>query len=205
MIEWFQSFLPHLQNLGVAGYWLLALVTFGESFVLTGMFVPGTVLLVIMGGLVPQGYYDFYDLAFFAVLGSIIGDATSYELGRLGRFHADRYRFLNGYLRTGKAFFFRHGGKSVFMGRFIGPIRPIIPFVAGVSDMKRLPFYLYNFISAIGWSLGYLLLGVFFGYAWKTALAWSSAAVAAIVIAVLTVFFIRWYHKTKKQTDLGDV
>jgi membrane protein DedA with SNARE-associated domain len=143
MIEWFQSLLPHLQNLGTAGYWLLALVTFGESFVLTGMFVPGTVLLVIMGGLVPQGYYDFQDLALFAIGGSIVGDAVSYELGRLGRFHADKYSFLSRYLENGKAFFFTHGGKSVFMGRFVGPIRPIIPFIAGGCDMPRGQYYVY--------------------------------------------------------------
>jgi membrane protein DedA with SNARE-associated domain len=199
MIEWFQSLLPHLQNLGIAGYWLLALVTFGESFVLTGMFVPGTVLLVIMGGLVPQGFYDFGDLAFFAVCGSIVGDAVSYELGRLGRLHVDRYRFLKGYLERGRSYFHAHGGKSVIMGRFIGPIRPIIPFTAGVSDMKRGPFYVYNVLSAVGWSVAYLLLGYAFGIAWKSALKWSSAAVAGVVLIVIAVYIGVWFFKRKPQ------
>lgn len=198
MMDWVYSLLPHLQNLGIAGYWLLALVTFGESFVLTGMFVPGTVLLVIMGGLVPQNYYDFGDLMFFAVCGSILGDAVSYELGKLGRFQADRRRFLAGYIRRGKEFFAAHGGKSVIMGRFIGPIRPIIPFIAGMSDMKRVPFYIYNVASAIGWSASYLLLGYAFGVAWKSALKWSSAAVGLAVAVIVIVYVIYWFRKRKK-------
>lgn len=198
-MDWFQNLLPHLQHLGVAGYWLLTLITFGESFVLTGMFVPGTVLLVIMGGLVPQGYYDFGDLVFFAVCGSILGDCVSYELGRLGRFHVDRYAFLKGYLERGRAYFNLHGGKSVIMGRFIGPIRPIIPFIAGVSDMKRLSFYVYNVSSAIGWSVCYLLLGYVFGIAWKSALKWSSLGVGGIVIVVILVYVVMWFMKRKRS------
>lgn len=198
MIEWFQSLLPHLQTLGIAGYWLLALVTFGESFVITGMFVPGTVLLVIMGGLVPGGYYDFGDLVFFAVIGSILGDGISYELGRLGRFHVDRFAFLKSYLDRGRAYFDAHGGKSVIMGRFIGPIRPIIPFIAGVSDMNRVPFYLYNILSAIAWSVCYLFLGYAFGLAWKSALKWSSAAVGGIVVVVIIVYVTMWFFRRKR-------
>ncbi len=205
MTEWLQSFLPHLQDLGTAGYWLLLLATFGESFVLTGMFVPGTVLLVVMGGLVPQGFYDFRELAFFAIVGSIIGDAVSFELGKLGRFHVERFRSVQAYMKSGRQFFDRYGTASVFMGRFIGPIRPIVPFVAGVSDMKRVPYYLCNVSSAIGWSVAYLALGYVFGVAWKAALAWSSAAVSVLVVVLLAVFFIRWYRTSKKHIDLGDV
>jgi membrane protein DedA with SNARE-associated domain len=205
MTEWFQSWLPHLQDLGIAGNWLLLLATFGESFVLTGMFVPGTVLLIVMGGLIPQGYYDFRELALYAIVGSIIGDAVSFELGKVGRFHVERFRAVHAYMKRGKEFFDRHGTASVFMGRFIGPIRPIVPFIAGVSDMKRLPYYLCNITSAIGWSVTYLLLGYAFGYAWKAALAWSSAAVTAVVMVVLAVVFIRWYRRPKRQIILGDV
>ncbi len=205
MTEWFQSLLPHLQQLGPAGYWLLLLATLGESFVLTGMFVPGTVLLVIMGGLIPQGAYNFADLVLFAVIGSILGDAASYEIGRVGRFQVTRFRVVRAYLGRGEAFFQQYGTKSVIIGRFIGPIRPIIPFVAGVSQMKRVPFYLCNVISAIGWSVCYLLLGYVFGYAWQAALAWSSAAVSVLVIVLLAVFFIRWYRTSKQRIDLGDV
>lgn len=199
MSDWFQSLLPQLQHLGIAGYWLLALATFGESFFLTGMFIPGTVLLVIMGGLVPANYYDFADLVLFAVIGSILGDGASYESGRLGRFHVDRYAFLKTYLVKGRAYFAKHGGKSVIMGRFIGPIRPIIPFVAGVSEMRRSIFYMYNILSAFGWSILYLSLGYIFGVAWKSALTWSSAIVTIVVMTIVTVYVANWYTKSRKD------
>lgn len=205
MTDWFQSLLPYIASLGISGYWLLLLATLGESFVLTGMFVPGTVLLVIMGGLVPQGLYDFWDLVLFAVAGSIIGDAASFELGKVGRFHVERFTSVRAYLSRGTAFFEKYGTKSIIMGRFIGPIRPIVPFVAGVSDMKRLPYYCCNIISAIGWSATYLLLGYIFGYAWKAALAWSSAAVGAVTAVLLIVFFTRFFRKSKKAVVLGDI
>lgn len=198
MIEFIQSWLPSVQNLGMLGYWLLLAITFGESFVLTGIFVPGTVMVVIMGGLAQAGYYDFYDLVFFAVCGSILGDAVSYEIGRAGRLHAENFPFVRRYFARGKAFFLEHQGKSIFMGRFIGPIRPIIPFIAGVMDMKRGQFYLLNILSAIAWSFSYVSLGYVFGYAWKNALAWSSAGVATLVV-IMAVVIGSAYHAKKHQ------
>lgn len=199
MTEFIQGLLPDIQHLGTLGYWLLLAVTFGESFVVTGMFVPGTVILVVMGGMVPHGYYEFHELAFFGILGAILGDATSYELGRAGRLHVERLSFVRRYLASGKAFFLKHQGKSVVMGRFIGPIRPVIPFVAGVMDMKRGQFYLYNILSAFGWSLTYLTLGYVFGYAWKRALLWSSSAIAGAVALLLIgaagAWMWRWYRQ----------
>lgn len=197
MIDFILGLLPDLQHLGTLGYWLLLLVTFGESFIVTGMFVPGTVVLVVMGGMVPHGYYEFHELAFFAIIGAILGDAASYELGRVGRFHAEKIPLVSHYIPRGKEFFLKHQGKSVVMGRFIGPIRPIIPFIAGMMDMKRGQFYSYNVLSAFGWSLTYLTLGYVFGYAWKSALLWSSTAIAGIVgvilLVIASVSMWRWY------------
>lgn len=198
MMDLLQGLLPELRHLGTIGYWVLLAVTFGESFIVTGMFVPGTVILVVMGGMVPHGYYELHELAFFAVCGSILGDAASYEFGRVGRLRAENLPFVRRYFAQGKAFFLRHQGKSVIMGRFIGPIRPIIPFIAGVMDMRRSQFYFYNVLSAFGWSITYLTLGYLFGYAWKSALLWSSGAIAGIVtcliLAAACVSMWRWYR-----------
>jgi undecaprenyl-diphosphatase len=167
-----------------------------------GIFVPGTVFLIVMGGLGAQGFYDFGDLMFFAICGSILGDASSYEIGRRGRLHLERYPSIQKYFIRGKEFFDLHKGKSVVMGRFIGPIRPIIPFVAGAMDMKRGQFYIYNVLSAVGWSFAYLLLGYSFGFAWRKALMWSSRAVtvAVLVIALTMVagWFWRWYRSRER-------
>jgi undecaprenyl-diphosphatase len=77
-------------------------------------------------------------------------------------------------LRNGEAFFYRHGGKSVLFGRFVGPVRPVIPVVAGMLGMGPAHFAVLNVLSAIGWALVYILPGVFFGT--SLAMAGRSAA-----------------------------
>ncbi len=198
-MELIERFIPHLQELGYVGYWLILAVTFAETFVLVGIFVPGTVILVMMGGLAHYGYYDYLDLGTFAIIGAITGNIISYELGRKGKLHVEKFHRVARMISGAKNFVQEHGGKSVLLARFIGPIRPIIPFVAGVMEMKRGQFYLYTLIGAFLWCPAYLALGYAFGYAWDRALAWSSAAVTGLV-AVLLIFFFggwawRWYRR----------
>lgn len=201
MSEWIQSLIPAIRELGFFGYWLLFMVTFGETFVIAGMFVPGTIMLVLMGGLTQYGYYQFPLLALFAIAGAILGNSVSFEIGRAGKFHVERLSFVQKYLDAGRAFFKAHGGKSIFMSRFVGPVRPIVPFIAGISDMSRMEFYSYTVVSAVCWCIAYLFGGWLFGYAWKRALFWSSAAggvVGIVVVAIILILVIRLVRRRKK-------
>jgi len=208
-MEWISSWFLDLQQLGFWGYWLILLVTFGESFVVTGLFTPGTIVLVIMGGLVPHGFYDIRALAFFAIAGAILGETASYELGRLGRLHVDRIALVRKTLGKAKEFFLRHKGKSILLARFIGPIRPVVPFVAGALDMKRPQFYAFNILSALIWCPVYLAFGYGFGLAWKRALAWSSASVAVMITTIIVVMLLawmaRWFLQRRKIIASDDV
>lgn len=198
MTEWIQSFVPAIREMGFLGYWLLCAVTFAETFVIIGMFVPGTIMLIIMGGLTQYGYYEFPLLAAFAIAGAIIGNIVSYEIGKAGRFHVERFAFIQPYTAGGKAFFDAHGGKSIFMSRFVGPVRPVVPFIAGIANMPRMRFYVYTVLSAIGWCISYLCIGWIFGYAWKLALFWSSTVgmvIGVCVAVVVIVLAVRLYRK----------
>lgn len=192
------TFLAYLQQLGDAAYWLLLLVTLGESFVLAGIFVPGTTVLVFMGALAQFGYYDYPQLALFAIVGGIIGNAVSYEMGRTGRFRVGNVSFVHRQTHSATAFVNKYKALSIFLSRFIGPIRPIVPFVAGMGEMGRGRFYAYTFISSIVWCASYLALGYAFNFAWQAALAWSSVAVAGVV--VLFVLFIGSFRLLRKKT-----
>ena len=66
MTDFLLSLLPNLQALGALGYWLMFAISFAETFVIVGMFIPGTVMLIIMGGLSVHGYYNWQLLALFA-------------------------------------------------------------------------------------------------------------------------------------------
>lgn len=188
--------LPSIEQLGFWGYWLVFLSSFGESLIFTGFFVPGTVILIATGALVSEGYYTFRDMFLFSMWGAVMGDAISFELGRMGRVHVERWPRIQSSVQRGKKFFHRYKELSVFIGRFLGPIRPIISFVAGVLDMPRWRFYVANVLSAIVWSLGYLFLGYTFGLAWKSAIGWSStvigSAVGALILFALLYAAFRW-------------
>ncbi len=184
--------MPYLQDLGSVGYLLVFAVSFFESLIFTGMFVPGTVFVVIAGGLSAHGFYSFWLITIVSTFAAIIGDAISYELGRRGKMHLERWEFLKKHIERARPFFKQHRRKSILLGRFIGPTRPIIPFLAGVADMERSYYYPMNIISGFLWSLFYTTLGYMFGTAWKQALMWSSSALLLIVSVIALWSFVRW-------------
>lgn len=199
MTEWFESILPTIRDMGAVGYVVLFAATFGESFVITGIFVPGTIILLIMGGLIPYGYYDALPLGFFAYLGAVLGNAVSYEGGRLGRLHVERLTLLKNSLSFARSFFQKHGGKSIILCRFIGPVRPLVPFIAGITEMKRSSFYAYSLIGGVVWIASYLGFGYVFGYAWQQALTWSSATITVALATIVIVLIVLRILRTKVQ------
>ena len=82
-----------------------------------------------------------------------------------------------------RSFFSRHGGKSVLFGRFVGPVRPVIPVVAGMLGMGPVHFVVVNVLSAIGWALAYILPGVFFG----TSLAVAGAVSTRLAVLIFLI------------------
>ena len=177
---------------------VIGLVAFGESLALVGLLVPGALLMFAAGALIASGALPFWPIAIAAVIGAIAGDGASYLLGRAYR---DQVRTLWPFTRhpelleRGERFFHRHGGKSIVLGRFVGPIRPIIPVVAGMLGMPPARFYFTNILSALGWAPGYLLPGIALGA--SLALAGQVAGRLATLLGILvagiwlTVWLVR--------------
>jgi len=168
-------------------YVAIFLISLSESLALVGLLVPGTVIMFGVGAVVATGSLSLTPVLLLAMAGAVAGDAVSYWLG-----HHFKERLVEVWpfsrypdmLRKGEAFFGRHGGKSVLFGRFVGPVRPVIPVVAGMMGMEPVHFGVVNVLSAIGWALVYILPGVFFG---------ASLAVAGTVstrLAVLTLILV---------------
>ena len=141
---------------------VMFITAFGESFAFISLLFPGTTVLIAAGTLLSDGTLPYASILVGAVLGAVLGDSVSYWLGRsfgggIGRLwpfsrHPD-------VLRRGILFFARHGGKSVFIGRFFGPIRAVIPLAAGIMQMPRGRFWFANVTSALVWAPMLLLLG----------------------------------------------
>ena len=192
-MDFVSSILPTLQHLGVFGYWLVLLIALAESLAFVGEVVPGAILVILAGFLSAQGYLDLGDLIWFAAIGAILGDVFSYWLGSKGtKLFKEESRWLKrAHLEKGEQFFKKHGGKSVFLGRFIGPLRPIIPFIAGLSKMNKWQFLLWNVASGFLWAIAHLLLGYFFGGALNVVEAWSTRVGIFIVAVVIAIILIR--------------
>lgn len=167
---------------------VMFVTAFGESFAFISLAFPGTSLLIAAGTLMSAGTLPFVPVMIGAVLGAVLGDAISYWIGR--RFGASIERLWPfsrnpDLLPQGTAFFERHGGKSVFIGRFFGPIRAVIPLAAGLMRMPRGAFWIANVSSAIVWAPMLLLAGDIVGEAGGRMIGKGNTVV--VVFAALVV------------------
>lgn len=144
-----------------AGFTVFAL-SLSESLAVVGLFIPGLIVMGVVGGLVSAGVLEMIPTLLWAIAGAIAGDSISYYLGRHFKHHLPYYwpfRRYPKWLDRGKDFFLRHGGKSIIIGRFVGPVRPFIPVVAGMMAMTPKQFLFANVLSAIIWAPIYMLPG----------------------------------------------
>src|SRR5580704_788051 len=168
---------------------VMFITAFGESFAFVSLLFPGTTVLIAAGTLLSGGTLPYASILVSAILGAVFGDSVSYWLGRrfggsiAGIWPFTRYLEL---LPRGIEFFERHGGKSVFIGRFFGPIRAVIPLAAGIMRMPRGRFWVANMTSAIVWAPMLLLVGDAVGEAGERLI--GSANTVLLVFGGLTLF-----------------
>jgi len=187
------------------GYWIIFFVSSLESLAVVGLLMPGTTVTVIFGLLASEGLFSIWWLMLLAFVGAVIGDGISYWLGHkgLGYLKGETKILKAAHLELGKKFFEKHGTKSVFIGRFIGPLRPLIPFVAGMMHMRVRSFFFWNVTSAVLWSACYVLFGYFFGNAWRVMGVWPHriTAVLMIILVSIIVYYFRykWLEEKNRQ------
>jgi membrane protein DedA with SNARE-associated domain/membrane-associated phospholipid phosphatase len=184
-------------RLGHWGYLVIFLGAMLESAAFLGVLVPGESLVLVAGFIAAQGLLDIGDLILVVAIGAILGDSIGYELGRLlGRPWLLRYGRRVGVkparLDHVDAFFARHGGKAVFLGRFVGFARALVPFIAGSSRMRYRLFLPYNALGAVLWSVAVVLLGYFLGASWQLAERWMGRASAILGGLLLFILGLAW-------------
>jgi len=173
----------------------IGLIAFAESLALVGLLVPGAFLMFLAGAAVGGSNIDILPMLAWAVVGAVAGDSLSYWLGRHFR---DRLRGFPvvrrypGVLTRAEDLFHRHGGKSVVIGRFVGPVRPVIPAVVGMLGMPPGRFLLANVSSALVWAPAYLLPGVVFGASLVLAMEVMGRLMAWLVLGFGGFFLLRW-------------
>lgn len=187
-----------------AGHWGYLVIFVGatlESAAFLGVIVPGESLVLVAGFLAAQGVFDLDVLIMVIAVGAALGDSLGYEMGRyLGRpallHYGARFGLTETRIARADVFFTRHGGKAVFLGRFVGFARALVPFLAGSSKMPYRRFLPYNVMGGLLWSVAVTLLGYFLGASWQLAAGWigkASAILGGILAFVLGLIWLwRW-------------
>jgi undecaprenyl-diphosphatase len=163
-------------------------ISLSESLVVVGLVVPGVFMMTAIGIMIGNGVLPPVSSMIWAILGAIAGDGISYWVGY--HYHSKLrglWPFKNhpNWLARGERFFEKHGGKSIILGRFIGPVRPMIPVIAGMMDMPPRQFLLFNVLSAIAWAPIYTLPGILIGASLGTLTPEIASRVALIILVVL--------------------
>jgi len=187
---------------GVLGPWLylvLFLIIFCETGLVVTPFLPGDSLLFAIGALasIEASPLSLPLITILLITAAVLGDAVNYAIGSyLGPmvFSSDRARLLNRrHLERTHEFYERHGGKTIFLARFVPIIRTFAPFVAGVGRMSYRYFAAYNVTGALAWVLSLLLAGYWFGQIPTVKRNFHIVILAIIVISVMpmVVEFVR--------------
>jgi membrane-associated protein len=178
-------------TLGPWLYAVLFLIVFGETGLVVTPFLPGDSLLFAAGALcaLDGSPLEVGPLAALLVVAAIGGDAVNYAIGHyLGPavFTSERSRLLNReHLVRTHRFYERHGGKTIFLARFVPIVRTFAPFVAGIGRMRYAYFATYNVTGALAWVLSFLLAGYWFGQLPAVKRNFHVVIVAIIVISVM--------------------
>lgn len=175
------------------------LISAGESVAIIGTIVPGSIMMTAIGALVGAGIIPFWPTLIWAILGAIVGDGVSYWLGHYfkDRIH-NVWPFRNhpNLLNSGEGFFQKYGGMSVFIGRFVGPVRALVPLVAGMLGFKPLRFTIANVASAILWAPVYMLPGFLLGAAsMELPSELAARVIFMLIFAVLFIILCLWLIK----------
>jgi len=161
-----------------------------------GVPLPGETALIAAAILAERGHYSIVWVIVVAAAAAIIGDNIGYWIGRTGgRALLERWgpvrRYAERALPPGERFFARHGGKTVFIGRFVAVLRVTAAWLAGITHMSWWRFFLWNAAGGIVWATGVSLLAFYFGKAAADAVAtYGVYALIVIVVGAVIAFVV---------------
>ena len=201
------------QALGPWTYALVGLLAFLETGAFVGLIAPGETTVIVGGVIAGQGEIELVPLIGLVWICCVLGDTTSFFIGRrLGRGflvrHGPRFKIDEKRLRQVESYFERHGGKTILIGRFIGLVRALAPFVAGSSGLSYRRFIPFSIIGCGVWATLFSVLGFVFyrsfdqvaGTAGKATFAFG--VTVAIVVGV--VYVVRRLRREEERRRLAE-
>ena len=196
-----------LHLIGQYGY---LVVFFGVTLEGAGMPLPGETVLIAAGALVHRGVLDFGDTLFFGMFGAVVGSQIGYWVGRLGGrpfvLRWGRYVLITPErLGQAEAFFARHGGRAVFLARFVAGLRVFAALVAGTSRMPWGKFALYSLLGGTVWAAAAVSLGYFLWASISLVEHWVGRASLLLVATLILGLLLRWVYRraTRRERSGG--
>lgn len=177
-------------------------IVFVETGLLAGFFLPGDSLLITAGLFAARGNLSITALVIATCIAAVVGDAVGFYIGKkLGQFlysKEDSFFFRKKYLQQAKAFYEKHGGKTIVIGRFIPIVRTFVPTVAGAAEMKYFQFFLYNVIGAVLWVCSMCLGGYYLGRIFGTKLNdYIHILIFGVILVSFLPIIIGWLRREK--------
>lgn len=202
-----QAILDGVANfLGQWTYLVVGIVSFIETGIFIGMVFPGETVIILGGAIAGQGVINVYILIGIAWVAAFLGDSVSFYLGhKLGRQyilkHGSKVGINESSLKKVEGYFADHGGKTILLGRFIGFVRAIAPFIAGSSSMKYRVFVPYSILGSGLQTTFNILVGYFFAKSINAAAKYASQATLIIISLIIAVFIVRFLIRFFRQEE----
>jgi membrane-associated protein len=190
-----------IANYGTLSYLFLFLIVFAETGFVFTPFLPGDSLLFAAGAFAALGSFNIFLLLGMFWIAAFLGDTANYWIGHFfGQKIIDNPKLpINqSHIDKTQKFYDKHGGKTIFLARFIPIVRTFAPFVAGIGKMDYKKFITYNATGGFTWVFGFTLLGYFFGNFPTVKENFSLVVVAIILLSVAPIIVEFIKAKIKK-------
>jgi len=193
------------------GLYLVALIIFAETGLFVGFFLPGDSLLFVTGLMIANSKSpfnnDFANLSYWILLitfAGVIGNMVGYWFGRkTGPIlfeKRDTLLFKRKHVIQAKEFYEKRGGGAIILARFLPIVRTFAPIVAGVVEMDRKKFFLFNMVGCIAWVASMTLSGYFLGENEWVKHNFEKIVIGLILVTTLPVLFKMFFGKRKDPT-----
>lgn len=195
-----------IANYGALTYGILFTIIFVETGLVFVPFLPGDSLLFAAGAFSALGSLNLIIVYLLLILAAILGDTVNYWIGHFfgERLIANpRVPINKEHIEKTKAFFDKHGGKTIILARFVPIVRTFAPFVAGVGKMSYKQFISFNVIGGFLWVTIFVIAGYFFGNIPSVKHNFSVVIIAIVLISILPIIIEAVKHKSRVRPSLG--
>lgn len=193
-----------INNYGILSYIILFGIIFAETGLVFVPFLPGDSLLFAAGAFAAIGSFNIFLILIILFIAAFVGDTVNYWIGHFfGQKIIDNSKipFINQkHIDETQEFYKKHGGKTIFLARFVPIVRTFAPFVAGIGKMHYGDFIKYNLTGGFVWVFGFTLLGFFFGNIPIVKENFSIVVLAIIALSVAPMVYEVVKSKIKKKT-----